>query len=453
MQTSQIEKRKPFITRGLSGLHNLGNTCYMNAALQCLFATDVLIGYFLRKEFKDDLRSGVTTILAQNIRKTKKIKEGEQIKIKSAKVRYFFKESLTYNFYKIVSIAWKLNCIVKPHAFKEIVGSKNRMFAGFHQNDSHEFLNFVLDMIHEETKTPAQLEIIDMPESVIEYMKIRDQYNTAISKLPDDKKLQVVEAYNKIRLNKLLEDAILKSCQTWKSYLEKNHSRIVDIFTGMFMSEVQCNECKNKTFTFDPYNMIQLELTKLFGTCTINECFDNYTKNELLTGQEKYQCTICNKKTEANKKICLWHVPDRLIIHLKRFSNNHQYTNKNNTFVDFPIKNLDISKNISSYITNINSVDKYDLYAVVNHSGSLSGGHYIAYTKNPISGEWFEFNDSDVVRIEEHEVKREIVSNGAYILFYKKQDKKTEDLDDNTSDDISISSSQLNNDEYEDIYH
>ena len=38
----------------------------------------------------------------------------------------------------------------------------------------------------------------------------------------------------------------------------------------------------------------------------------------------------------------------------------------------------------------------YDLYAVSNHFGSLNGGHYTAFARNPISNKWNDFDDSNV---------------------------------------------------------
>jgi ubiquitin carboxyl-terminal hydrolase 4/11/15 len=39
---------------GATGLDNLGNTCYMNAALQCLSNTPLLTGYFLSERYAED---------------------------------------------------------------------------------------------------------------------------------------------------------------------------------------------------------------------------------------------------------------------------------------------------------------------------------------------------------------------------------------------------------------
>ena len=59
----------------------------------------------------------------------------------------------------------------------------------------------------------------------------------------------------------------------------------------------------------------------------------------------------------------------------------------------------------------------YDLFAVANHVGGLHGGHYFAYCKNNIDGDWYEFNDSHVDKID----KNKIVTENAYVLFYKRK--------------------------------
>lgn len=61
----------------------------------------------------------------------------------------------------------------------------------------------------------------------------------------------------------------------------------------------------------------------------------------------------------------------------------------------------------------------YDLYGVSNHYGSLNGGHYTAYCLNPLYNKWFEFDDTDVSRIDESK----LVSKAAYVLYYKLRTK------------------------------
>ena len=105
----------------------------------------------------------------------------------------------------------------------------------------------------------------------------------------------------------------------------------------------------------------------------------------------------------------IYSLSEVLIIHLKRFRNNRKIEN----FVDFPIENLDLTK----YLHNKKEKYIYDLFGVSNHSGSLNGGHYYAYCKNWKDGEWYEFNDSHVSKID----NKKIVSDNAYVLFYKRK--------------------------------
>lgn len=61
----------------------------------------------------------------------------------------------------------------------------------------------------------------------------------------------------------------------------------------------------------------------------------------------------------------------------------------------------------------------YDLYAVSNHYGSLAFGHYTAYCKNPITGLWYDYNDSTVSEMNN---PQDVVSSAAYVLYYKRRD-------------------------------
>ena len=84
--------------------------------------------------------------------------------------------------------------------------------------------------------------------------------------------------------------------------------------------------------------------------------------------------------------------------------------------VQFPIEGLDIGK----YVVNADKKKEsvYDLFAIGNHSGSLSFGHYYAYAKNHVKGKWYEFNDSYVREIDDED---SLISSNAYVLFYRKR--------------------------------
>ena len=437
--SSEIEEKRRAITvRGLSGLGNLGNTCYMNAVLQCLMATDVFSMYIRERHFKDDLRTGTIESLAEEKRRRDKLGKDDEVVLKSGNIKKHFKDSITYRLYQVLATMWSFNCTVRPRKFKELVGKKCDTFKGYSQNDSQELLNFLLDRIHEETKTDVDLEFCDVPESVRVYQQMKQKYNAQLENpdITDDEKLKIMMAYNEYKVDKSTEDAIYKSFQYWKSYLKGNHSRIIDIFTGLYFTEIECLTCNNKTFTFEPFNMLQVaipESSSAHSNTSIEECLDGVTKSEHLTGDNQYLCDVCRKKTDAEKRTYIWNTPERLIIHLKRFKNNGFHTMKIDKFISYPLTGLSLSGNMAPYAKKDVT---YDLYGVVHHSGSLMGGHYIAYTKNPINNLWYEFNDDDVVHVEPKEVDPEVVSRGAYILFYKKSRPIVEDF----GDDISVGS-------------
>ena len=78
---------------------------------------------------------------------------------------------------------------------------------------------------------------------------------------------------------------------------------------------------------------------------------------------------------QASKKLDLWRLPEVLVVHLKRFSFNRGFRGKLDSFVDFPMTKLDLSK----YVAPEEGGHVYDLYAVSNHYGGMGGGHYTAY--------------------------------------------------------------------------
>ena len=156
----------------------------------------------------------------------------------------------------------------------------------------------------------------------------------------------------------------------------------------------------------------------------IYDCFNLFTRKEKLEKDNAWYCSKCKGHKEALKKMEIYKVPPILIIHLKRFK-----TSKANSIgpfywgsgkklsipVDFPLEGLDLT----NYVLGDDRIGAiYDLFAVSNHYGGLSGGHYTAFAKNNLSGQWYDFNDSRVSSVQE----KEIVGPAAYVLFYRRRD-------------------------------
>uniref|UniRef100_A0A7E4V7V7 USP domain-containing protein n=1 Tax=Panagrellus redivivus TaxID=6233 RepID=A0A7E4V7V7_PANRE len=59
-----------------------------------------------------------------------------------------------------------------------------------------------------------------------------------------------------------------------------------------------------------------------------------------------------------------------------------------------------------------NGKDVYELFAIMIHQGSATGGHYFAYIKNLEQSQWLCFNDTQVMPVDSEEVKQGFASAG-----------------------------------------
>ncbi|XP_051491180.1 ubiquitin carboxyl-terminal hydrolase 43 [Apus apus] len=173
-------------------------------------------------------------------------------------------------------------------------------------------------------------------------------------------------------------------------------------------------------------------------SCTLDQCFQLYTKEEQLAPDDAWRCPHCQVPQQGTVKLSLWTLPDILIIHLKRFRQEAEHRHKLNTLVRFPLRGLDMAPHVAQRgqpsgqllgrwgswqpprCPRLSSPRDYlyDLYAVCNHHGSLQGGHYTAYCCNALDGRWYSYDDSRVEGVREAEVS----TRSAYILFYQRRD-------------------------------
>lgn len=399
--------RKSITVNGLCGFRNIGNTCYINSALQCLIATEPLTNYFLNKEFLKILLD--------------KIKDKENIinnSIDDQNLKNYLHNSFAYQYFRLIHVVWNNNREIIPSSLKYLIGKKNDNFMGREQGDSQEFLNCLLDQIHEElkikiVKDPNNDKFNDLKYKINQYEEIINNNEKNIVELE-----RVKDEYKKFMIDNSLNILIMNFNDKIKEYIENNYSIITELFTGVFMDVIICNKCNNLNNKFEPYTILQVPIPDN-GNIKLYDCLEEYTKSEYLFGDNKYKCEKCSDYVEATKKTYIWNTPNILIIQLKRFK-NHEKTYqlyKVASIIDFPINNLNFNDyNFKHYKNNA----KYELYGVIQHTGNLNSGHYIAYTKNLINKKWYEYNDNNVVHIPDDKIENCIKNQNTYILFYNK---------------------------------
>ncbi|KAH9503865.1 Ubiquitin carboxyl-terminal hydrolase 32 [Bulinus truncatus] len=183
--------------KGATGLNNLGNTCFMNAALQCVSNSWPLTQYFISNlhlfELNRDNPLGMKGHIAQRY--------GELIKD-----------------------LWSgTSKTVAPLKLRWTIGKYAPRFNGFQQHDSQELLSFLLDGLHEDLNR-----VHNKP-----YVELKDS---------DGRPDRVVAR------------------EAWENHLLRNQSIIVDLFHGILKSQVKCKECGHVSVRFDPYSHLSLPL-------------------------------------------------------------------------------------------------------------------------------------------------------------------------------------------------
>ncbi|XP_015414419.1 PREDICTED: ubiquitin carboxyl-terminal hydrolase 8 isoform X2 [Myotis davidii] len=264
----------------LTGLRNLGNTCYMNSILQCLCNATHLADYFNRNCYQDDINR--SNLLGH------KGEVAEEFGI--------IMKALWTGQYKYIS----------PKDFKITIGKINDQFAGYSQQDSQELLLFLMDGLHEDL-------------------------NKA-----DNRKRHKEENNDHLDDFKAAEHA-------WQKHKQLNESIIVALFQGQFKSTVQCLTCHRKSRTFEAFMYLSLPLAST-SKCTLQDCLRLFSKEEKLTDNNRFYCSHCRARRDSLKKIEIWKLPPVLLVHLKRFSYDGRWKQKLQTSVDFPLENLDLSQ-------------------------------------------------------------------------------------------------------------
>jgi len=319
----------------------------MNSVLQCLSNTKQLTNYLLADDHLREINTSNSSM----------------------------KGSLIKAFATVIKGLWKgSGRVVDPSSLKGAVNRFAPRFSGYNQEDSQEFLRYLLEGLHEDVNR-----VLTKPTPI----------NSEI-----DSSLSVCE----------------QAMEAWKRYIRRDDSQLVDLFVGQLKSTLRCSECAHESVTFEPFWDLSLGIPARTGEVSLTDCLDSFTKEEVMDGDEMPTCERCKARRRCTKHYSLYRLPKILVVHLKRFSQSDRFKQKLSSTVTFPINGLNLSK----YTDSVTSAS-YNCYAVSNHSGTLYSGHYTAYAKHPQSGQWHSYNDSRVTKCSSSNV----ISNEAYLLFFE----------------------------------
>lgn len=357
------------------GLENMGNSCYMNCILQCVMGTNELTQIFLNNSYEKHI----------NIK--------SKLGSKGVLARYFSR--LVHTMYENgTEVKRKKVATVRPTQFRMAIASVNSLFRNSSQQDCQEFCQFLLDGLHEDLNqcgnNPPLKELSEEAEKKRESLSLR-----------------------------------IASSIEWERFLTTNFSVIVDLFQGQYASRLKCEVCRTTSTTYQPFSVLSIPVPRS-GVVSLLDCFNEFTKCEILETDEQWNCSSCKKKTPSTKQLTITRLPRNLILHLKRFDNK---MNKNNIFVKYPFT-LDLTSYWASDFdgklppgVSDNELPtrgqvppfRYRLYAVANHYGSLFGGHYTSYVHKGITKSWYYFDDQNMKAVKN---SNDVVNSNAYVLFY-----------------------------------
>lgn len=341
--------------KGKSTFMNIGNTCYLNSALQVLMHIEEIRKIFIKTE----------KMIAQNpeVFKNRDIKFYDCIKA-------------IYKGY------WEDDCLIRPLGLVKYL-DEHSYFPMGQQCDSTEVLTCIIQKIHESVAIPKELSVENATSS-LEEMAIQ-QWNIYL-----DKKYSPL------------------SNMFWGQFYNRVHCHHCSNKTQRF-----------ETFHYLTLQAVIDGEENVEGDIDLIKFLEHFLVEKKFDNENRYHCEICSKKVEmATTRTSLWKLPKYLIIQLKRYYNktDSKQLYKSHRSIEYPVSfdpSFLLDKKKSS---KIESQLAYNLHSGVFHAGSLNGGHYNCFSWNQDTLQWIGFDDERKVDLEEPIIKHSNIYQLVYQL-------------------------------------
>jgi ubiquitin C-terminal hydrolase len=360
-RTTSMENQARNEEKGVTGISNMRNTCYMNAAIQALRHNTELSAFFLENKHE----------------------QWVQRKSGSPKVE------LVKGYADLLRSLWSGSkpAYVRPEGFLQCmhpaaIAAGFDQFAVPMQHDSHEFLTFMLDQIHEGMAEEVNIEITRPPPRTLK------------------------------------DKAIQNALEAWKLNFGKSYSPLTEMIYGLMRVSLTCQTCGTCTDKWETFNCLKLPIPSTYDVSgskpTIHSMILDELKEETIEG---YACEKCSpERTTVLRKCSIWRLPRMFCLSLKRFGYDGR---KIHTPIHFDLTSpITFGQYFSSDSPEPSHTTAYECFATVDHHGVAGGGHYTAQAKSPLSEKWHLFDDESAYSIEEPKF-----GESTYIIFLKPSSK------------------------------
>lgn len=472
--TLSIEPLNQIIT----GIHNLGATCYMNSIIQMMYWDKDIINRIMSfdklfEEFPTDMNGNVSSCSQNGEEKYKNLKTLQKLfyLLHTTKV-IEEKDNNTAQFNRSTNSASMFTPPAfnpSPHLNFTLLGPINE-----HQ-DVHEWFKMLMDRIENEIKEYLK-EFGDQNESETQNESISEDLKKG--KVSEKNEEEEQDCDSGIESD---EEADTRKTQVKRteSTSEKGANEITkdllnDLFTGTMVHRIDA-DCGCTSERKETFSELELFLVDCDESCELlkNSCNDleveksekNIEKTtekkpersnldhllthffalDILNGSNQYKCENCNIFTDAVKYARIKTLPKKLMIVIKRFGvyideNDNIAVNKSHKAVKYNEK-IDLTKFISKSKNdeNLEQQNNLNLKTVIIHQGTPNDGHYYCYSSVPTLNSdsdrnfYYKFNDSIVTPASSFEVlhhqsggkhpyRGDEMDHSAYVLIYNTAD-------------------------------